>query len=111
MDLSVRSTTKDGRTILHVDGDVDAMSLKEFTTELQRSVAAEGPDVVVDLRDVTFVDSIGLGALDRARRVAERHHGRVSLLASRQVRRVLNVTGLTGVFTVHRSMDEATGRR
>jgi anti-anti-sigma factor len=55
--------------------------------------------LVIDFGGVTFVDSTGLGALVRIRNEAERHGKRVDLVGvRREVRRVLELTGLSELF-------------
>lgn len=48
-------------------------------------------DVVLDLTRVTFLDSAGIHAIVR---VADAHPGRVAVLPSAPVQRVLDLTGL-----------------
>jgi anti-anti-sigma factor len=50
-----------------VIGEIDLASIAEFRRRL-RVVATEGTQLVVDLRRVDLIDSLGLGALVGARR-------------------------------------------
>ena len=60
------------------------------------------PDLVVDLRDVSFIDCSGLRVLCRARRRVEARHGRLRLLSDDpSFLRILRRTGLGGAFEVH----------
>lgn len=59
--------------------------------------------MIIDLAHVSFLGSAGLGALVFAHEEAERLHVRLSLTgvqANRVVRRVLEVTGLFGLFDI-----------
>jgi anti-anti-sigma factor len=71
-------------------------------------VAACDRDMIVDLAGLEFIDSSGLAALARVRERA-RHAGGDLLLAApqQQVLRVLTLTRLIDVFSVHASVDEA----
>ena len=51
-----------GDPVLHPTGDLDARTAAALETEVLRVVGAAGR-VVLDLRQVRFVDSTGLGAL------------------------------------------------
>jgi anti-sigma B factor antagonist len=78
----------------------DAASVAEALT----SVAARNPRIIVDLAALEFIDCCALGVLGRARRAG----GDLLLAApSGQVRRILTLTGMTGVFPVCASLTEA----
>ncbi len=58
--------------------------------------------VVVDLREVGFIDSTALGLLVRARQEARQHDGTFGLVApSRFVRTVLHTMRLDGAFSIY----------
>jgi anti-sigma B factor antagonist len=64
--------------------------------------------VVIDLAEVTFVDSSGLGALIVARKSARGGGGSVSLVSPPPtVRRLLGSTRLHDVFAIYDSLTEA----
>jgi anti-anti-sigma factor len=82
-------------------GDVDLVrksELLELTSEFRRSGAR---DLDVDLGGVEFMDSTGIGALFRLRRLADERGGSMRLLApQRPVRRALDVAGLSELVTI-----------
>jgi len=64
--------------------------------------------VVVDLSDVTFIDSTALGVLIGGVRRLHEVDGRMALVvATRPVERVLTITGLERVFSIHRTREAA----
>ncbi|BBH67161.1 hypothetical protein ACTI_38460 [Actinoplanes sp. OR16] len=70
--------------------------------------AAEGLDVVVDLREVHIIDSAGLGLLVRAHQEAKQHGGRFALAApSRFVLTVLHTMKLDGMFALYPDREAA----
>ncbi|HUY30153.1 MAG TPA: STAS domain-containing protein [Acidimicrobiales bacterium] len=90
-------------------GEVDVSTAPALRTELL-SVGDGAPFVVVDLSGVTFLDSTGLGALIAARGQPGESDGlrELRLVVTRpQIRKVLEVTGLTSVFAVHDTLDAA----
>lgn len=92
-------------------GEVDVSTAPELRQKLREQ--PEDAFVVVDLSDVTFLDSTGLGVLVAAlKRVRESDAGgELRLVVSRpQVSKVLEVTGLSGVFSIHPTLDEALAR-
>ena len=82
-------------------GDVDLVrkgELLELASAFRRSGAR---DLDVDLRGVEFMDSTGIGALFRLRRLAEERGGTVRLVApARPVRRALDVAGLSELVQI-----------
>ena len=66
--------------------------------------------VVVDLSDVTFMDSTGLGVLLNALRHFTVRHGRLVLVCpTERVLRPFRITGLTGHLTIYDSREKALG--
>ncbi|MGW2745511.1 STAS domain-containing protein [Streptomyces sp. NPDC001450] len=95
-------------TVVELRGEIDILTASPLGARLDDLTAAVLPDLVVDLRAVSFIDCAGLGVLCRARnRVVERH-GRLRLVTdSNQLLRVLSGAGLDGVFEIYDRLPEA----
>jgi anti-sigma B factor antagonist len=64
--------------------------------------------LIVDLSQLEFLDSTGLGALIGAHKRAAEHQGEVRLVAQEgQILRLLRITGLLDVFSVYPNLDAA----
>ncbi|MET8944062.1 STAS domain-containing protein [Streptomyces sp. NPDC004542] len=102
--------TVGGTTVVELHGEVDILTALPLRARLDDLTAAALPDLVVDLRAVSFIDCSGLGVLCRARnRVAERR-GRLRLVTeSDQFRRVLRGAGLDGMFEIHDHLGSLAG--
>lgn len=84
----------DGRTRLHVAGELDAHTAPEFADAFDD--VADGAAVELDLTDVSFLDSSGLAALLEARRRLDSAGGSlVVTAASPAVARLLELTGVS----------------
>jgi anti-sigma B factor antagonist len=100
-------TTRRGRGALVATLEADRLSAENaeaFAREMGAVSEAEEGRVVLDLARVGFMDSTGLGALVR---VAKGRGGRAPLelaAPSPAVRKVLELTRMTRIFTIH---DEA----
>jgi anti-sigma B factor antagonist len=105
VDLSTREG--DGHVIVVLGGDLDIVDAVGVAAALA-VVAARAPEIIVDLAGLEFIDSSGVAALARGRKLA-RHAGGDLLLAApqHQVLRVLTLTRLIDVFPVYASVDEA----
>jgi anti-anti-sigma factor len=86
--------------VLVVRGELDIATVDQLLAEARTALdTTTSPALQVDLSGVTFVDSTGLGALVRIRNEAEQHGHEVELVGVRpEVRRVLDLTGLTEIF-------------
>ncbi|WP_197699266.1 STAS domain-containing protein [Micromonospora chokoriensis] len=73
-----------------VAGEVD---MATADTMLQTALREPAGRIILDLRAVTFFDSAAIHALVR---LAQQFPGTLTVLPSRQVRRVLDISGLGG---------------
>jgi anti-anti-sigma factor len=105
--LPDRATT-DGARVLHPTGDVDAYTAPDLRADLHAATGSGAPVVVVDLSDVTFIDSAGLGALVGAHRRMLEAEGRLRLVRPpRLVARAFELTGLDTVLDFYDDRDAA----
>ena len=96
--------------IVTVRGELDAHTAPELRSKLLELVEAGADRFVVDLRGVTFVESVGLGVLVAARKRLRQHDRSLCLVLTKQqsvVRRTFEITGLTKVFPIHETVEEA----
>ncbi|SFC13705.1 anti-anti-sigma factor [Nocardioides terrae] len=92
------STGPDGAAVLAVSGDLDIAGVAAFLEHAQPLLQSDAAVIEVDLRDVTFLDSSGIGALVRLRKAtADGQRLRLSHVPA-SVARVLELTGLTDLF-------------
>jgi stage II sporulation protein AA (anti-sigma F factor antagonist) len=85
------TAARDGdRVTVVVTGEVDMSTADAM---LDTATRGNPREVTLDLRGVTFFDSAAIHAVIR---LAERHPGTLTVLPSRQVRRVLDISGLGG---------------
>jgi anti-sigma B factor antagonist len=107
--LNLSSRESDGKAVVALRGELDVADAASVAAALV-AVAARAPEIIVDLAGLEFIDSSGLAALALARVQARRAGGDLLLAAPHdQVLRILTVTRLAEVFSVHASVDEAAG--
>jgi anti-sigma B factor antagonist len=105
MDLGLSTSTSGPFTVLTVTGEIDLAT----APLLQRAFDELGQQdqLVVDLSEVTFLDSTGIGVLINGRRD---HAGDGALrIVSTQpsIAKLFALTGLTDVFPIYPTLDEA----
>jgi len=91
-------------------GEIDAMTAPRLGSRLF-ALAEEGKRaVVVDLSEVTFMDSTGIGVLLNALSHFTTRHGKLVLVCpTERVMRPFEVTGLVGHLTIFDSREKALG--
>lgn len=102
--LSIALTSEDGSTVLRLAGELDLGEQPRVITHLEDAVS-RGQAVVVDLRELTFIDSTGIGVLLSGMRLAS---------AASVPFRVVNATGLVKEVLVLTSVNDllsGEGRR
>ena len=108
MDLSVTTREEGGRTIVEVGGEIDVYSAPTLRDRLNGLVAEGHHDLVVDMQGVEFLDSTGLGVLVGGLKRVRTQHGSLQLVCSQErVLKVFRITGLTKVFAIHDTVEQA----
>jgi anti-sigma B factor antagonist len=98
LDIVVESA--EGRRIVKVVGEFDRGNANEVRSCLNDLIGA-GFDVVVDLSELRFIDSTGLGVLVGAHKFAKERGRSLTLRRpSSQVAKGLEVTGIARVIAV-----------
>ena len=86
--------------VVRFPGEIDLTTIEKFRTAI-REAEAEGGDVVIDLRDATFIDSTGISALIGAAHHAAGRSSRVTVVVTQPLmRRVFAMMQLDSMLTV-----------
>ena len=84
-----------GSSVISLRGELDLASSGALEEELVRVLASDAEQIVVDLRELDFMDSMGLGVLIKAHQGAQEAGKRLSLVrGGQQVQRLLELTGV-----------------
>jgi anti-sigma B factor antagonist len=103
--LTITVSSERGAVIAAVAGEIDISTVAQLRERLFE-LADSGGTLIVDLNQVTFIDSAGLGALvGTARRVAE-HGGSLHAVCSQQPRRLLWMTGVDRRIPLAATVDD-----
>jgi anti-sigma B factor antagonist len=104
--LHIELDEGDGYTICRPVGELDAYTVNKFREALGE--LANKPKLLIDMSEVPFVDSAGLGALIGGIRRAREVGGDVAVCCSRPTLvRLLHTTGFDRIVTVTDTIDEA----
>lgn len=108
IELGLEVTEHDGWSVLSVSGEVDVATAPRLRERLVTLVNDGRTRIVVDLERVDFIDSTGLGVLVGALKRVRTNDGDLALVCTgSRVLKVFEITGLTKVFAIYGSVDEA----
>jgi anti-sigma B factor antagonist len=94
--------------VLAVRGEIDVATAPELRERLLALAEHDRTIVVVDLTDVSFVDSTALGVLVSSVKRLRRNGGDLRLVVTEpHIAKVLAITGLTEVFRTYTTTGEA----
>jgi anti-sigma B factor antagonist len=100
-----------GTTVVELRGEIDLLTAQALAARLDTLTAGPCPDLVLDLRPVSFIDCSGLALLCRTRNRVLARCGRLRLIAdSPRFQQILRCTGLVGVFETYPCLPEALRR-
>lgn len=104
--LKIHVEEADGYTICRPIGELDAYTVGQFRESLAE--LASRPKLLIDMSEVPFVDSAGLGALIGGIRRAREVGGDVAVCCNRPTLvRLLHTTGFDRIVTVTDTIQEA----
>ena len=108
MDLSISSEFRGEVTVVHVGGEIDVYTAPMLREHLDEHISHGRHRLVVDLEDVPFMDSTGLGVLVGRLKLVRVNDGTLRLVcSSERILKVFSITGLDKVFQIFPSLEEA----
>ena len=105
--MSEQVSEIDGKVVVKLSGDVDLEHCPAVRGLLLDGVS-HGKDLLVDLSEVSYLDSSGIASLVEALQIAVKNGTALKLFsASDQAMRVFELARLDKVFAIHPDLDAA----
>src|SRR5271170_8429769 len=105
--LNVYSDTPD-YAVVAVGGEIDVYSAPKLREKLISLVESGSYHLIIDMEAVEFLDSTGLGVLVGGLKRVRAHDGWIDLVCTQgRILRIFRITGLSRVFNIYDSVDEA----
>lgn|SRR5699024_2854582 len=102
MNLNIEISEENSQAIMKLKGEIDVYTATSLKEKLNDLVGARKHEVIVDLKEVTYMDSTGLGTFVSALKHAEEAESTLRLIrANDRLYRLFQVTGLDDVIDVH----------
>ena len=105
--MQIATTPGSDRYLITVSGEVDLATSPELDTAIIAAIDSGATSVVIDLTDVSFMDSSGLGVIVRAlKRCREAENDLDLVITNERVLKVFGITGLDQVIPIHASIQD-----
>ena len=109
--LRIDTTTTGSGPVVRVTGEVDLRTSPQLRRQLLQLLEQRPQRLVVDLSQVGYMDSSGVGTMVEIKRRIERDGGEVILSGLQtRVRSIFEITQLDKFFRIVPSADEVSGR-
>jgi anti-sigma B factor antagonist len=108
MDLQLATRREGDVTIVSAMGEVDVFTAPGLDSELDALVAEGSARLVIDLSEVSFLDSTGLGVLVKVLKHAREAGGWLHLVVtSDRIRKIFEITGLDASIPIFDTAQDA----
>jgi len=106
--LSLTTTRQGDAVIVKVSGAVSMSEAERFRMSLEGLASERIPLIVLDLSEMVFISSLGLGAIISGHLKCRHHRGQIKLVQpTPPVRELLETTRLTKLFGIYDSVEQA----
>jgi len=108
MDLGLVTREAGDWTVLAVSGEIDIATAPSLREKLHSLLADGALQLIIDLDEVTFLDSTALGVLVGVLKRARTEGGEVRIVCNQpRVRKVFEITRLDSAFDLCSSVEDA----
>jgi len=108
VDLTLTTREAGGKTVVAVGGEIDVYTAPKLRDSKTDIGGFGQDDIVIDMEEVEFLDSTGLGVLVGGLKKVRAHDGSLQLVCNQdRLLKIFRITGLAKVFVIHDSADAA----
>jgi len=95
MGFSVEIEQKEQVPIVHISGEIDVYTCPELRSKLVEIIDTGKKNLILDLENIQYIDSTGLGTIAYTARTLEENSGNVMVVCTRhQIKKIFQVSGL-----------------
>jgi anti-sigma B factor antagonist len=107
--LEVETRESQGLPVIDVGGEIDVYTVPMFKKAISEAIDRGHRHLLIDLADVTYMDSSGFGTLLGATKRLRPYGGSLSLIGCNEViTRMLKITRLDTIFAMYETEGQAT---
>jgi anti-sigma B factor antagonist len=94
-----------GVPVVELEGEIDLSTSAIFKETVYQVIESGHKDVIIDLNELEFMDSTGLGVLVAALKKTTMEGGSIRLICNkRNILKVFTITGLDKVFSIYANL-------
>lgn len=108
MDLTITNRTVDEFDVIEIGGEIDVYTAPRLRESIVAAVEAGHNRLIIDVQQVKFLDSTGLGVLVGALKRVRGEGGSLDIVCTQErILKIFEITGLDKVFGLHESVEAA----
>ena len=105
----ISNNLENGKLLVKIEGEVDVYTSIHLKKELTKLVESDQKNIIIDLENVNYMDSSGLGVLVALLKELKKIGGELKLISLPvSVKKIFDLTRLTKFFNIYNNLDEAT---
>ncbi len=106
--MQINKTKQQDVVIWRINGDIDINSSPEIKKAFDELTKSEEKKMVIDLKDVSYIDSSGLATLVEVLKKTKSYGGGLKLSnLAEKVKGLFEITKLEKIFEIHNTAEEA----
>lgn len=106
MDLTLTTSALGDRVVVTIGGEIDVYTAPVLRDAITDLVADGSHDILIDMTDVDFLDSTGLGVLVGGLKKVRAYNGSLELVCHQErLLKIFRITGLAKVFAIHDNLE------
>ncbi|MCM3570987.1 anti-sigma factor antagonist [Neobacillus mesonae] len=101
MNIKIDSQQNNEEILVHVAGEIDVYTAPRLKEELVPLVGGENKKLTVSLKDVSYMDSTGLGLFIGLFKQLKQNDGELKLIdLSDRLKRLFEITGISNIIHI-----------
>lgn len=108
--MNVELETKNNVLIVHMDGELDHHSVDYVRQQIEDAISGDIfiKHLLIDVKNLVFMDSSGVGMLIGRYKTISARGGKVAVIGiAPQTKRIFEISGLFNIFSVYENQREA----
>lgn len=101
MNISVNLIEKDEKWIIEIEGDLDIYSSQKFKEKISRVYEEEPKDILIDAKELKYIDSTGLGSLISLLKLTKEAEKKIQIKnLKKNLYKIFSITKLDELFEI-----------
>lgn len=105
----ISNNLENGELLVKIEGEVDVYTSIDLKKEMTKLVESDQKRIIIDLENVNYMDSSGLGVLVALLKELKKVGGELKLICLPvSVKKIFDLTRLTKFFNIYNNLEDAT---